>query len=574
MQLHRLSLAILALSALSLGGCSLDGEDVSADVSAEVATNDTIALTDLGQLISFNRADPANTVLSIRAVTGLRPDDALVAIDYRPSTGMLYGLGKNGNLYEMNAGSGVAKFKFALKADSTDTTEPFKSINGTPTKIGMAFNPVSEQLRVLTDKGQNLKINVETGTVVTDPAISTALTLSGAAYTNNARDSVSTRLFAIDSVNFCLKEVSLSDFSVGSCHRLTLESGTQISFKDMVGFDIDGLNNVGYAMLKVDNQVGMYQLDLSTLGESGKVATKKLGNAFVFDTTAAADRFNIRSIASKPNDLAYGLTADNQLIRFAPEQPNKTTTISITGLFDADKGEKVVGIDRRAEDLAAAPGISDDTGSIYALTNKGNLYKLNLLTGKASDKIVLTAATVNGQVDAFTALNGTRFAVDFNPVADRLRVVSDTGQNLSIQVDDGLVTTQTPINGVANADIRAVAYTNSFRSAGSTTLFDLDSVGQQLLTQTPPASGTLTPVGGFGKALGSSLAFDIAGSSNEWALLTARTASNTNMLYRVNLLDGSVQPYRLSGDREALSVVGDDKTPAFIDLQLIVQLTK
>ena len=141
MQLHRLSLAILTLSVLGLGGCSLDGEDVSADVSAEVATNDTIALTDLGQLISFNRADPANTVLSIRAVTGLRPDDALVAIDYRPSTGMLYGLGKNGNLYEMNAGSGVAKFKFALKADSTDTTDPFKSINGTPTKSAWRLTP-------------------------------------------------------------------------------------------------------------------------------------------------------------------------------------------------------------------------------------------------------------------------------------------------------------------------------------------------------------------------------------------------------------------------------------------------
>lgn len=573
MQLHRLSLAILTLSTLGLGGCSLDGEDISANITSAVPTNDTIALTDLGQLISFNRVDPANTLLSVRAITGLKADDALVAIDYRPSTGELYGLGQKGNLYVMNAGNGVAKFKVALAADPTDTSNPFTVINGDPTKIGMAFNPVSEQLRVFTDKGQNLRVNVDSGAVVTDADLSTSLTLSGAAYTNSSPDSASTRLFAIDSVGFCLREVRLSDFNVGTCQRLTLNTGTQISFKDMLGFEIDGINNVGYAMLKVNNQVGMYQLDLSTLGAATGIATKKLGSSFRFDLTSAADRFNIRSIATKPNDLAYGLTADNQIVSFAPDVANKTNIITISGLVEADKGEKIVGFDRRVEDRAAAPGISDDSGVVYAISNKSYLYRLNVLTGVASDKITLIPATVNGQKDVFTSLNGTRFAVDFNPVADRLRVISDTGQNLSIDVDGGFVTTQTPINGVANADIRAAAYTNSFRNAGqgTTTLFNLDSVGQQLLTQTPPASGTLSVVGGFGKDVGNTLAFDIAGNSNEWALMTARTASNTNLLYRVNLLNGSVQPYRLTGDREALSTIGDDKTPALIDLMLVAQ---
>lgn len=573
MQLHRLSLAILTLSTLGLGGCSLDGEDISANITTAVPTNDTIALTDLGQLISFNRTDPANSLLSVRAITGLQPKDALVAIDYRPSTGVLYGLGQNGNLYEMNAGNGVAKFKVALTADPTDTTDPFTAINGDPTKIGMAFNPISEQLRLFTDKGQNLRINVDTGMVITDPKLSTAFTLSGAAYTNSSADSTSTRLFTIDSVDFCLKEVNLTNFSVGACNRLTLSSGTKLTFKDALGFEIDGINNVAYAMLKVNNQVGMYQLDLSTLGAVTGIATQKLGSSFSFDLPSAADRFNIRSIATKPNDLAYGLTADNKIVRFSPDLASKTTTINISGLLEADKGEKLVGFDRRVEDLAAAPGINDDSGVVYAISNKSYLYRLNPLTGVVSDKITLIPATVNGQKDVFSSLNGTRFAVDFNPVADRLRVISDTGQNLSIDVDSGFVTTQTPINGVANADIRAAAYINNFRDArkGSTTLFNLDSVGQQLLTQTPPASGTLSVVGGFGQNLGSTLAFDIAGKSNEWALMTARTSNNTNLLYRVNLLNGSVQPYRLSGDREALSTIGDDQTPALIDLMLVVQ---
>jgi hypothetical protein len=34
------------------------------------------------------------------------------------------------------------------------------------------------------------------------------------------------------------------------------------------------------------------------------------------------------------------------------------------------------------------------------------------------------------------ALQGTRFGVDFNPAANRLRVISDLGQNLRHNIDD------------------------------------------------------------------------------------------------------------------------------------------
>jgi hypothetical protein len=34
-------------------------------------------------------------------------------------------------------------------------------------------------------------------------------------------------------------------------------------------------------------------------------------------------------------------------------------------------------------------------------------------------------------------LDGTFFGVDFNPTVDRLRVISDTGQNLRVNVDTG-----------------------------------------------------------------------------------------------------------------------------------------
>ena len=55
------------------------------------------------------------------------------------------------------------------------------------------------------------------------------------------------------------------------------------------------------------------------------------------------------------------------------------------------------------------------------------------------------------------------------PLADRLRVVSSTGQSLRINVDSGATTTDGAINGgAANASVTASAYTNSFAGTGST----------------------------------------------------------------------------------------------------------
>ena len=64
------------------------------------------------------------------------------------------------------------------------------------------------------------------------------------------------------------------------------------------------------------------------------------------------------------------------------------------------------------------------------------------------------------------ALTGTNFGVDFNPAADRLRVISDTGQNLRHDLTAGTTTVDgltyppatTPATGVTGA-----AYTNNGR---------------------------------------------------------------------------------------------------------------
>ena len=62
----------------------------------------------------------------------------------------------------------------------------------------------------------------------------------------------------------------------------------------------------------------------------------------------------------------------------------------------------------------------------------------------------------------------------------------------------------------ANTDITAVAYTNSFAGATTTTLYNIDVATDQLYIQSPPNNGTLTAVGSLGVQAIGEAGFDIA----------------------------------------------------------------
>jgi hypothetical protein len=105
-----------------------------------------------------------------------------------------------------------------------------------------------------------------------------------------------------------------------------------------------------------------------------------------------------------------GLTDDQRLVSFTETKPWRTRNLgTISGLVD---DTSVVGIDYRPA-----------TGDLYAVGDKGGVYTI----GKGA------RATLRSRVNV--PLQGTTFGVDFNPVVDRLRIVSDTGQNLRDNVD-------------------------------------------------------------------------------------------------------------------------------------------
>jgi hypothetical protein len=168
-------------------------------------------------------------------------------------------------------------------------------------------------------------------------------------------------------------------------------------------------------------------------------------------------------------------------------------------------------------------------GMLYGLVADGTVVTIDPSSGKA---------TMKSKLDAMLT-PATMATVDFNPVADRLRIIGSDGMNLRANVDDGKVTKDGQLK-FADADMHkgktprivAGAYTNSMKGAKETTLFDIDASGA-LVKQAPPNDGVLNSVGMLGMEAGN-VAFDIVAGdamSEGWLM-------NGKTLYKVDLATG------------------------------------
>ena len=213
-----------------------------------------------------------------------------------------------------------------------------------------------------------------------------------------------------------------------------------------------------------------------------------------------------------PSALAvsiYALTTDNKLLLLDADVPANISSVRpITGL---DVGDDLVAIDVRPA-----------TGQLYALSRDASLYTVDPATAVATKVADLSADPADVVAPFYTGLAGTKFGIDFNPVVDRLRVVSDADINLRVNPANGLTNADLPLayapapdrNAGANPNVRDVAYSNNFAGAATTTLFGIDDTTLDIVTQNPPNNGTLNspadPTPHFGNALATHAGFDIA----------------------------------------------------------------
>lgn len=559
MKQKTLVVAVATLCGLVLAGCNDSNSDDWMPIESKpTVTGNVLVLTDNNHLASFNMDKP-DTLISSEKITGLKNNDSLIGIDYRPADGKLYAVGSLGTIYTIDPSTNRAELKSTLIADSADTTAPYTAISGNPALMSVDFNPAADRLRVIGNDGQNLRINVDTGATTTDGAINGAdATITSAAYSNSFAGTATTRLFDLD-----VKADRLYLQSPPNDGTLAVSAPLGVNAEGSSSFDIDSNNNQGYAILNVGSKQQFYKIDINKLAATDAANVAMLVGNLPSSLTSAA----IRGLALKPASDAgvtiQGLSNSNQLISFKLTKPADVSTVAITGLTS---GETIVGIDYRLR-----TDVADKSGVLYGLSSLGNLYTINASTGAASNRRALTAAADDSTLP-FTGLNGNSFAVDFNPAADRLRVISQTGQNLRINVDTGATITDGNLNGLLNPQVAAAAYTNSYQgSVSSTALFDLDNTSNRLLQQIPPNDGNLVNVGALGITLGTNSGFDIAGGDNGLALATvADVSGNTSSLYRINLTTGAATPAIAVGGTANLqaSKIGTNTTPALIDLAI------
>jgi hypothetical protein len=443
------------------------------------------ALSDNNQLLQFN-ANNVTTAPTAVAITGLQSGERILSVDYRPATGQLYGLGSTSRLYIINPTTGAARMVGA------GAFTP--AISGTSATID--FNPTVDRLRLVSNTGQNLRLNPETGTVAaTDGTINgaTGATISAAAYTNPVAGASSTVLYDIDPTTDKLYRQDPPN------------DGTLVAIGDLgvnatgvAGFDIAAADNNAFAALTVDNRAGLYKIDLAS------------GRATRYDNFPATT--NIIGLAIPTQAVAYGVDTDNNFVAFNPSNPQTAVTKPLTGL---QSGERLVGLDMRPAN-----------GQLYGLGSTNRLYTINLSSGAAA---VVGAGTP-------LVLTGTNFGFDFNPTVDRIRIISDTGFNLRVNPADGTAL----VDGLLNPgtpSVTAAAYSNNFVGATATVLYDIDSNTDMLYRQDPPNAGTLISVGALGVNTTGVNGFDIGGTSGTgFAVLTVGTSAS---IYTINLTTGA-----------------------------------
>jgi len=233
----------------------------------------------------------------------------------------------------------------------------------------------------------------------------------------------------------------------------------------------------------------------------------------------------------EPGEAVFAaLRADDTALIFFADSTGEVLEVPLTGL---EEGENAIGVDFRPSEEADLLYVLTDQGRVYTTPPTGELTLLSTLAGLPE---------------------GTAFGVDFNPVADQLRIVSDTNQNLQADVETGITIVDGNLafapddpNAGADPNIVGAAYTNSFNGATSATLFDIDSNLDVLTIQSPQDDGTLETVGGLGVDTTEDVGFDILAGSETVAFATL-TVDGVVGLYEIDLATGEASLLGTIGD--------------------------
>jgi hypothetical protein len=306
-----------------------------------------IALSaDGSALVRFNTATPGTTTTQAINSAGLTVGEALVAIDFRPATGQLYGLGvdataNTATLYLIDPQTG------AVTIVGVASQIGFVDGGGNPVDLpdpatagyGFDFNPAVDRIRVTTSTGLNFRVNPITGAPVDGDLGGSAGSVVGinpdgningsssgvsaTAYTNSYGGTTATTLYTLDAtLNALLIQNPANSGTETLVHGVTL-GGSALDFTSINGFDIaPGVSvttngatasGFGFAALTVGGVTSLYEIDLATgaatdlgviAGGAGGLAGLTLANAQSAPTITSDGAHTTANVAVAENTTA------------------------------------------------------------------------------------------------------------------------------------------------------------------------------------------------------------------------------------------------------------------------------
>jgi hypothetical protein len=242
-------------------------------------------------------------------------------------------------------------------------------------------------------------------------------------------------------------------------------------------------------------------------------------------TVAAAGLATGLAMAASQAATIAALQDGTSIAWIDTDQKKVTKTVRLDG------GAKLIGIDVRPAD-----------GKLYGVTADGVIVTVDPATGKWEKKSQISEKLPSG----------VTFSVDFNPAADRLRVLTSAGMSLRINVEDGKATVdgqlkyaETDANKGKTPRVIAAGYSNSFAGTKETGLYDIDAANGVFVKQAPPNDGILNTLGKLNVPLAAPIAFDVwsdgKGGNTGWLL-------SNGQLYSVDIASGATKSMgRVSG---------------------------
>ncbi len=512
-------------------------------LSINMSKGQTIfAINQANQLTSFDASTPGTTSTPV-TITGIVAGQDIVGSDFRPNTGELYILGYDGsnnsaNLYTVNKTSALA-----TQVGVTSITLDL----GDGSKVGFDFNPTVDRIRVVSATDKNYRLHPVTGAIVaTDGTLSFAGTdanaaanpeVSASAYTKSYIGSGTTTLYNYDEgLNIFTIQNPPNAGTQNTVGASGIPTGDPIEDTD---FDIytapSTLVQTAYFSLTTTSSSNLYTVDLNTGTASllGAVGSELKDIAVEID----------RTLPATTGIVIYGLQGAANLISFDSENPE--TILNLVTITGITAGQSIVGMDVR-------PSNSTLYVLGYNATNgQSQLYTLDPITG------IATASGVENTLALGAGLTG----VDFNPVADRLRIIASTNKSYRLHPDTGVLTEDSPlafapgdINEGTDPFISSVAYTNSYAGTTTTQLFGYDDSLNVIVLQNPPNAGVLTTIAPVSLAVNLNdpttdvdIFYNTASSANIAFLTTNEGTSTSDKLYTLDVATGTLVDKGLIG---------------------------